>query len=61
MKKIFTYNKKDRNDISNTHTDIAHNQLLRYAGVKKYNGNYKIINLDNGRIIVRATSEKKAN
>ncbi len=52
-KKKSTYNKKSRNDISNSHYGKSHDELLHHAKVKKYNGNYEISKLDNGRIIVK--------
>ena len=52
-----TYNKKSRNDISNPYHCSSHNQLLRSANVKTYNGNYEINKLDNGRIIVRTNKK----
>ncbi len=52
-KKKSTYNKKSRNDISNPHHRSNHNELLRSANVKTYNGNYEMKKLDNGRIIVQ--------
>ncbi len=51
-KKKSTYNKKSRNDISNPHRCKSHSELLHSANVKKYDGNYEINKLDNGRIIV---------
>ncbi len=52
-----TYNKKSRNDISNPHHSSDHNQLLRSANVKTYNGSYEINKLDDRRIIVRTKKE----
>jgi len=52
-----TYNKKSRNDISNPHHCTKHSELLRSANVKKYNGNFEINKLENGRIIVRTKSK----
>ena len=52
-----TYNQKSRKDISNPHHSYSHSELLCSANVKKYNGNYEIKKLDNGRIIVRTTNK----
>lgn len=52
-----TYNKKSRKDISNPHHSSKHNELLRCANVKRYDGNYEIKKLDNGRIVVRTTNK----
>lgn len=54
LNKKSTFNKKSRNNISNPYHCSKHNDLLRSANVKKYNGNYEINALDNGRIIVRS-------
>lgn len=52
-----TYNKKSRKDISNPHHCSSHSELLRSANVKRYEGNYEIYKLENGRIIVRTKNK----
>lgn len=52
-----TYNQKSRKDISNPYHSTSHNELLRCANVKKYDGNYEIKKLENGRIVVRTKNK----
>ena len=47
-----TYNPKSRKDISNPYWETPHSELLKKAQVKKFNGDYHIKTLANGRIIV---------
>lgn len=44
-----TYNKKTRQDISNPHNSMSHEELLKKAKVHKFI-KPKIVHLDNGRI-----------
>ncbi len=53
------YRPSNREDLSNPHSKIPHNELLQRANVQIYNGNYKIKNLSNGKIIIQSHSTKK--
>lgn len=53
MAKKITYNKKNRNTISNPNQGINHNELLKIANVKLFNGDYEIENREKGKIIIK--------
>lgn len=50
--KKVTYHSKTRNDISNPYNNYSHQELLKIANVKVFNGRYEIEQLQNGRIKV---------
>ncbi len=58
--KKITYNAKTRNDISNPFNKYSHQDLLKRANVKNFNGSFSIQQLENGRIKVIAI-EKQSN
>jgi len=58
-KRKITYNSKTRMDFSNEFHRYSHDQLLVLANVQKFNGNYEVKKLPDGRIKVEATNKKK--
>ena len=46
-------------DFSNEFHRYSHDQLLVLANVQKFNGNYEVKKLPDGRIKVEATNKKK--
>ena len=54
-----TYDPKSRKDISNPYHNKSHSELLALANVKPFNGNYVVQKMENGRIVVNATSNRK--
>jgi hypothetical protein len=53
------HNAKSRKDVSNPHHGLTHEELLEKADVQKFDGNYAIEKLKNGRIIVLPKEENK--
>ena len=54
------YNFKTRKDISNPFHDMTHDELLKAAGVEKFQpGGYIVEKLENGRIIVKGKKSIK--
>lgn len=50
---------KTRKDVSNPYHGLTHEELLEKADVQKFEGNYTVEKLKNGRIIVLPKEEIK--
>lgn len=59
MNKKVTFNKKTRKDMANPYNDFSHNKLLNIANIQKFNGEYIVEYLQNGKIIVKPTTNRK--